>query len=288
MIVKALRRGVRRTVATGRLIGVLYIAELLCALVLTLPLWAILDRFGGWMAGGLDVNFFIELHAYHDAELGGLAKPRQLIVVGYVLACLFFSGGALAVLAGGERCQPSVFWGQAAKFFGRFLRLAVWSLLVLLSVSLAPLAAYGLQKLVYGSDPYEKVLFWGFWLQVGLAVAGLFVYRIVLDYARIHTVLADEKRMRVSLWKGVRFTVGNPGRTLGLAFLLLFAGGVAIALYRPLAGALGAPTSTMVVLLFLLQQLYIIWRMAFRVTRYASQLELYRYNGRNGWGDFCP
>lgn len=276
MIVQALKRGVKGAAAAGRLLGVLYVAELVAGLALTLPLWAILDRFGGWMAGGLDVNFFIELHAYHESELVGLMGLRRLIVVGYFLASLFLSGGALAVLAGGERYQPAFFWGQAAKFFGRFLRLVLWSLLVLATASLVPLAAYGLQRLLYGPDPYEKVIFWGFWLQLGLAVAGLFVYRIVLDYARIHAVLTDEKRMRVSLWQGIRFTFKNLGRTLGLAFLLFLAGGVVLALYRPLASALGAPTGTTVVLLFLLQQLYILWRMAMRVTRYASQLEFYR------------
>ncbi len=277
MILSALRQGISRTFARRRLMGVLYFADLIFALLLTLPLWAVVDSFGGRMAGGLDVNFFIELTAYNETALAGLVAPMLFVVGLYVLVALFFSGGALAVLAGGEGYQPVFFWGQAAKLFGRFLRLLAWSLLVLLTLSLAPLAAYGLQRLLYGSDPYESVLFWGFCLQTGLALVGLFVYRIVLDYARIHAVLTGENRMRVSLWRGVRFTFRHFGRAFGLALLLLLAGLLALGVYRPMAQALSASTTTTVVVaVFSLQQLYVVWRMALRVTRYASELELFR------------
>jgi hypothetical protein len=256
---------------------VLYLANLIFALLLTLPFWAMVDSFGGRLVGGLDVNFLIELTSYNETALAGLVAPMLFVAAVYVLASLFFSGGALAVLSGGEGYRPLVFWGQAAKLFGRFLRLLAWSLLVLATLSLAPLAAYGVQRLVYGSDPYETVVFWGFCLQAGLALVGLFVYRIVLDYARIHAVQTDEKRMRVSLWNGVRFTFRNFGRTFGLALLLLLAGLLAIALYRPIAQTLSASANATVILaMFFLQQLYVLWRTALRVTRYASELELFR------------
>ena len=97
--------------------GVLYFADLIFALLLTLPLWAVVDSFGGRMAGGLDVNFFIELTAYNETALAGLVAPMLFVVGLYVLVALFFSGGALAVLAGGEGYQPVFFGGQAAKLF---------------------------------------------------------------------------------------------------------------------------------------------------------------------------
>ena len=39
---------------------------------------------------------------------------------------------------------------------------------------------------------------------------------------------------------------------------------------------LSGPTPILVGMLFLLQQLYVVWRMALRLTRYAAELELYQ------------
>ncbi len=282
MILKALRTGLNRLRIAKRLVLVYYLVNVCFGVIIALPLWAILNRFvghslmGADIRNGIDAQFIAELIAYNRSGLLSLGLPILFAVAIYGLVSLFMSAGALAVLASGERYQPAVFWGAAGKFFGRFLRLALWSSLLLVVVSLLPLVAFGLQRLIYGSDPYEYISYWGFWIQIGLALLGLFFSCIAMDYARIRAVLTQEKRMRVSLWQGIRFTLENLGGTVGLAVLLFVAGVVALAIYQPLSGGLSGPTPILVGMLFLMQQLYVAWRMALRLTRYASELELYQ------------
>jgi len=102
------------------------------------------------------------------------------------------------------------------------------------------------------------------------------LFGMILDYARIHAVLADERRMLVALREGIRFTFKNFLSTFGLALLLFIIGLIVLVIYNPLVNSLGAPTVLIVTLLFLLQQFYMILRMMLRLTSYASQLDLYR------------
>jgi hypothetical protein len=260
---------------------VFYLASLFFGFLVVLPMWSLLDRFAGQtlmgrdIAQGLDADFLFELIAYNSGSLPGLAVPLFAFAI-YWLVMLFLSGGALSVFARGDGYQPAAFWGASAKYFGRFLRLALWSLILVLVVALLPLLAVGLQRLFFGADPYQNVIVWGSIVQTGLALLGLAFVGICFDYGRVHAVLNDEKKMRRSLWHGVRFTFRNFAATVGLALLLLIVSTVVLATYRPVSNLLGAPTTIAVLLLFFLQQIYMVWRVLMRLTRYGAEIELYR------------
>ena len=88
-------------------------------------------------------------------------------------------------------------------------------------------------------------------------------------------MLTDEYRARISLWQGIKFAFGNFLQTFGLVFLLFIVGTVAFIIYNPIANSLTAPNVIIVIMLFVLQQIYIFYRMMLRLTLYSSQLHLY-------------
>jgi hypothetical protein len=285
MIWKSLKSGLARGWQTKRLVLVFYFASLLLGLTIALPLRSALSSFAGRslagdeLASGITFSFIVELIEYNQAAVVSLWVPIVLGALVYWVGSLFLSGGALAVLVGDQSntaYRTVTFWGSAANFFGRFLRLGLWSLLLLAALSLLPLAAAGIQRLAFGSDPYQYITYWGTWVKVGLAALALFFFRICFDYARIHAVLTDERRTRVSLWRGVRFATGHLYRTIGLALLITLAGAIGLALLRPVTSWLDGTTVVMVVMFILVQQLYVVWRVTLRLTRYASELQLYR------------
>ena len=273
-------RGLDRVWVAKRLILTFYIVNLICALVIALPFWSVLSRFAGQslmgaeMATRIDTAFFLEFLYESRRSIGPIQLLILLMMVLHWLVSLFLSGGAMAVLASGESYWPSVFWGKAAKFYGRFIRLALWSIVPLLVLALLPLAAAGLQRLIYGSDPYQYVTYWGMWIKVGLAAFALALLGVCFDYARIDAVLSNERRMRRALWRGIRFTFRNPVATIGLALVIFLAGAMAYALYRAFSGALDASSVITVSVLVVVQQIYILWRMALRLTRYSSEIAL--------------
>ena len=277
---KSVVRGIDRVRVARRLIVTFYLVNLLCALVLAVPFWSVLSRFAGQSSMGveiatrIDMVFVLEFLYESRQAIDPMRLLILLVMLLHGLVALFLSGGAMAVLASGESYWPSVFWGKAAKFYGRFIRLSLWCIVPLLVLALLPLAAAGLQRLIYGSDPYQYVTYWGMWIRVGLAAFALAFLGVCFDYARIDAVLSNERKMRRALWRGIRFTLRNLVATMGLALLFLLAGAAVYGLYRAFSGALGASSVITVVALVLAQQVYMLWRMALRLTRYSAEIAL--------------
>jgi hypothetical protein len=282
MILTSLKSGLVRAFSTKRLMLVLYLASVLPALAVALPLRDALMSFAGdSLAGselvhGVHADFLAELVTANRAAAPALAVMLALGSTAFWFVSLFLSGGALAILARDEPYRADEFWRGAAMFFGRFLRLTLWSTLLVAVLSLLPLSLREIERLAFGPDPYQYVSYWGTWIDVGAIAVALFFFRICFDYARIHAVLTGEKRTRRSLWYGVRFATGHPIRAGGLAVAVFLLGGVALLLYLAISPAFDGATTALVVAAIVLQQLYVLWRVAMRVTRYGSEISLFK------------
>jgi len=282
MILTSLQPGWQMVRAHKRMLAVFYLANLFFGLLLIWPLRAMLKNFigdsmmGGKLGGALDMDFLFEF-IKHNEQAGSVFFGLVLIVPAVAwLFTLFLSGGALAVFAQDEKYTPARFWGGAAQYFGRFCRLVLWSLPVLVLLFCLQYFESGAQRLFFGKDPYENISYWGGWIKAGLRALSFLLFGMIFDYARIHAVINDENKMRASLGAAIKFVSQNFLATFGLAFLLFAVGALALVIYNPLADSLAAPSGLVILLLFLLQQFYMLFRATLRLTLYASQLHLYR------------
>lgn len=282
MILHSLKFGFAQVRANKRMVAVFYLANLGFGLLLMLPLRSILKSFvgnsqmGAKLGGPLDMNFLIEFLKHTDGVVPAFMGLILIVPAANWLFTLFLSGGAFAVFAGGEKYNAAFFWGNSAKYFGRFVRLTLWSLPVFAILFCLQFIETGVQRLIFGSDPYQNITYWGDWIKVGLRQIGILLFVMVLDYARIHAVLNDERKMRTSLLQGLKFVFGNFLYAFGLAFLLLIVGAAALVVYDPIANSLAAPNALIVIMLFAWQQIYMFFRTLLRLTTYASQLDLYQ------------
>lgn len=282
MILASLQSGWQAVRAHKRMLIVFYAANLIFGLLLIWPLRAMLDSFigssrmGEKLGGTLDMDFLFEF-LRHNEQAGSVFGALVLVVPAIAwLFTLFLSGGALAVFSQTEKYTPARFWGGAAQYFGRFCRLALWSLPVLILLFCLQYLEAGVQRLFFGKDPYENIAYWGGWIKAGLRAISFMLFGMIFDYARIHTVLNDENKMRLSLRAGLKWVAQNFFSTLGLALVLFAVGAVALLIYNPLANNLSAPNTLIIFLLFLLQQGYMLFRATLRLILYASQMHLYR------------
>ncbi len=282
MILNSLKSGFAQVRANKRLVAVFYLANLFFGLLLMLPLRAILKNFignsqmGAKLGGPLDMDFLFEFFKHSSEVVPAFMGLALIVPAANWLFTLFLSGGAFATFAGNEKYNATFFWGNAATYFGRFVRLTLWSVPVLAVLLCLQFLETGIQRLFFGSDPYQNITYWGGWIKIGLRQLGFLLFAMILDYARIHAVLNEERKMRTSLLQGLKFVFGNFLYTFGLALLLLIVGAAALMIYNPIANSLAAPNALIVFMLLVWQQIYMLFRTMLRLTTYASQLDLYR------------
>lgn len=282
MILASLKHGFAQIRSHKRMVLVFYLANLFFGLMLMLPFRAMLSHYlgdsamGAKLAGPLDMDFLVEFLFNQENVVATQMSLLMIIPVLYWLFGLFLSGGALSVFASQDRYTPSQFWSGAATFFGKFVRLALYSVPVLAVLFCVQYLELGVQRLIWGKGAYQNIAYWGGWTRIGLTALCMILFGAIFDYARIHAVLNDEAKMRVSIWQGVKFTFGNFISTFGLAFTMFLAGALLLALYNPLVDNFSAANGLIILLLFLVQQAYMFGRMALKLTLFASEIHLYQ------------
>ena len=282
MVFKSIQSGIAQMWAQKRMVIVFYLINFLFALIMMLPLRSTINSYighslmGAELGGRINMDFVFEL-LFGEGNFISSAFLLLLVVSGlYWLCNLFLSGGAFEVLVKGEKYSPQLFWGGAARYLGRFIRLFLWSIPVLIVLFCLQFIVTGFEKLIWGDDPYQSVTYWLHWLKLIIRYFGIILYLLVFDYARIITVIQDERKTRKSLLRGIGFAFKNFGRTFCFALILFVLGAIILIIYNPLADLLAAPNVLIVLFLFLFQQVYMFARMMLRVTSFAGQLTLYK------------
>lgn len=281
MILNSIKSGIIRVLETKRMVLVYFLASFCFSLVIILPFRAVLSDFvgaslmGAKLGGNLDGDFLFDFFRNKSSALSAVQGLILVIPAFYWLFNLFLSGGAIGVFFSGEKYQPALFWAGCAKYFGRFVRLVLWGIPIFAILFCLQFIASAVEKIGFGSDPYQNISYWFNWIKVGLRYISFLLFWMVIDYARIYTVINDEKKMRRSIWQGVRFTFGNILKTFSISLLLFLTGAIVLFVYNPLADMLSMSSAIVVLLLFLLQQLYMIFRMMLRLTLYSSQIFLF-------------
>ncbi len=281
MILKSVKSGFAQMWANKRLVLVYYLANLFFGLILMLPLRSVLNKFvghslmGAKLGGYLDADFLVEFFKYNSSTIDSIKGLFLIVPLSYWLFSLFLSGGAFSIFASGEEYSPSLFWRNAAKYFGRFVRLVLWCLPVIAVLFCLQFIWSAIERVFFGSDPYQYITYWGGWIKVGLRYVSILLIALVLDYARIYTVLTDERRMRISVLKGIKFVFQKFLLSFGLVLLLFIIGAIVLIIYNPIANALHAPNIVIIFILLLLQQIYMFFRMLLRLTKFSSQMYLY-------------
>ena len=281
MIINSIVSGVKKISQSKRMVGIFYLTNLLMGLLVMFPLRGMLSDFAGNslatknLVGGLNVDFLFEFLTNNSG--GGQMLSGLVLLVACLswLIVLFLTGGALSILMKGEPYDRASFWGNSAKYFGRMFRLWLFSLPVFLVLYLVQMIVPLVVRLAYGSDPYENIKFWGNFIRVGIGYIGIICYYLVFDYARMVVIKNDEKRMTVALFRGLRFTFTNIGRTFVLGLIFFVLGIASLYLYNVIAGRFSGESAFIVFFVILLQQLYILFKSLVKLSLYSSEVEVF-------------
>ncbi len=282
MVFAILKTGFLHMWANKRIVLIFYLASLFFGFAFMLPVRGMLSSFVGeslissQLAGPLNIDVLTEFLVSNRGFSSMTAGMIPFLFTLYGLTGLFLSGGAFAIFDLETTYTAKRFWGNSAYFFGRFLRLFLYSIPLLLLFLIIPIGLNGLQKLIFGADPSEYITYWGKWARIGLRYLGLVIYFLILDYARIITVFRDEQNMRAAIAGGIRFVFSNFRRTFTLIFAFWLIGVIALLIYNSVSDLFSASNAGFVILMILVQQLFMFFRMTLKLALWGGEVSFYK------------
>ena len=222
---------------------------------------AFYDNLEDWLTGRL----FVE----HPALVAAAAL--------YALVWLFLLGGVLDRFARPAESAVRARFAQACGlYFFRLLRLAVLGLALYFAIY--KLERWLLERVEDLTRDATRE-----WTVLGASLAAyllaallVLLVHLVLGYAKVATVVENQRSVLVAVLRGARFTVTHPRRTLGLYFGLLAVGALMLLIYAAVAPGTLQSSPVGIGWAFLVGQVYLVAKLFMRLTLLGGQTALFQ------------
>ncbi len=287
-IIKAYKSGFKDTVTNLRLITIGYLFLLVPGLLIALSYRSSFEeaigRFisPGNLLNGFDFTAYSELMEFEGEKISAATSQAVWLVIFYVFVSLFISGGIIFSLKnkGSKGNLLSLITG-GSRFFWRFLKLNFYTMvvhLIIASIIYTPFAILVMNSFEHAAT--EKSVFFLF-LPFGIFHLIVMLYLFTINnYAKFALVHNNSRKVLRSLWSAVKFVSGKFFGAYTLTLLLLIVPIVLLIGYMKLSGSLQMTSGMMILVVFILQQIYVWLRVANKVWFLAGQFEYYKMNNR--------
>ncbi len=295
MVLTSLLSGLRTVWANRFLVGMMFLFKLGSSLLLFFPLYLMLSSSfarsvtAARFLSGIDLSLIIDF-IYRWRE----ALPVYLVTFGLVCCLLvvvfiFLSGGFWGLLRDDLGKRPTCskmerFFGYAGKHFWGMLKIALLLAVLYFTAFLVFVVFNAVLRAMVGKVSLEDLSSWRILSRVGVAVFLFFLVNMIGDYLRISLVENHGERFFDVMGTALKFLLTNFWRALSLYYLLsLLLAGLILA-YIGLGRVMnGLPdTGFLVFLVFLVQQVFVLFRSFGRLVCYCSQLAFYQQRSKAG------
>jgi len=258
----------------------LFLVEFIIALVLLNPL---ASQFNQMFSNSLSAHEILQGQGtnsifeflVHKAQT--IAVQRQILLLAgffYLVVTIFFNAGIISSLLEKRNFKSAFFFQSAGHFFGRLLRLFIWSWPFYLIALLLYSILGKIFKLISGES--EPLIFIFFILNI-IILAFVFLFiKMGFDYTKIALISEDKKSIIKTNFKTWKFVWKNKGKSLSLFYLIVFLGIMLGVIYFSLSSLLHINTWIAIILLFVLQQLFIFSRTGTRLIYFSSLIYLFQ------------
>ncbi|GEM_PF-1209721 len=277
----AIQGAMRRALSRKRMIGLYWLFHTLCAALAAVPLMGFIvphlarSRYGEELLRQFDFMWITELLGItRDSPLTVSGAAAAAAACLAMLGSLFLAGGAVKLIVfEAVPYSPSEFWEGCGRCFWRLLRLMLYSLLFFGAVLLVDgLLNKGARKL-WGEGMVEEPLVLALWFRQTLMVLLLGFVVTAMDFSKVRLVADDSRRSLRAAFGSVRFVWAHM-RFFFPAWLVL--GAIWLLgtwLYVQVSKRIDAVTMPSILFLIVLQQVYVVFRIALRMLSWGTAAE---------------
>ncbi len=280
---KAILNGMGTTFRKPRLLVILYVVNVLFALVVAFPFLALVQAELGRSLLGVsvrpvDLMWIGEAVLKHQDALAAIVAGVVACGVAYLALHIFLNGGIVGRLLDREgSAKLGAFAGDCGRYFWRFVRLFLVSLVFLvLTLGIVMQLVSALFAPLSESAVTE-------WLPLILsnlhflaALLLLSIVHMIVDYARIAVVADEERKVLKALRHALTFLRKRFFRAWAIYLLIVALTVIGSVVFYLVLGALGAPAVVQVAAALVWMQLHIAFRIWIRTLFIAAQAEFYR------------
>ena len=282
-IITSYTTGFKSTFNTKKLVTTIYIITFLMALMLAIPFSGTIQKEAGnsmafsALLKGFDYTVYQDFMNHSAKAIQPYISTAIWLGIFYLLFTIFFEGGILKVLKRKEdKFTLRFFWEASAKYFSRFLRLAIYMIItlaitaVILFFILAQILSF-----VYKSAPNESYIFYTLLIGIIIYLLIFIFLLIVTDYAKVMIVENDEYRPFRTIVRSFSFSFKHFLCTYFLYLLLLIVPIILFLIYFKIESAIGMTSGWRILLIFIIQQLLVWCRVFTKIWILGSELTLY-------------
>lgn len=201
----------------------------------------------------------------------------SILAFAYLLSSTFLAGGFVGIYAKTYRVTFPEFLMEGAKYFGRFFRLSLLSLIVyyLLFNFLVDWWTGSIPRWT-AEEPSEMTPFIYYMIKNVVVILIVGFITICFDYAKIRMVVDDRISALFAVAAAVKFAARHVWKVSGVYLGLNLVGVLFVAVYGFLERQIPQTGYWTILLVFLFQQIYMLSRFWLKASFYATQTDLYQ------------
>lgn len=304
-----IREGLRRITASPQLIFFLWLFNFAMALPLALVMSDQIESSLGAslryenLRSGFDMDWYEEFS--HNARAFGQTFSPAVIGIGpflgnleswldgslwtgnaglvglgagYIIVWIFLLGGILQrCTQPNERLTIELFFSACGRYFLRFMLLVMISAVFyfFIFIFIAPTLFSFITNATRDATVERSVFFMvaGAYMLIAFLLATV---NMVFDYAKISTVIRDQRNMLTATMDGFRFVFAHPAKAYGLYFILGGCMLLALGFYSLIAPGANQANRFSIFLAFLIGQVFLVIKLIVRLTFFGGQMALYQ------------
>ena len=294
-IISSIREGVSGIWAVKFLIGLMFLFKLISAFVLVFPLYLMFSSSFGAnvkasnLLSGFDPSLLIDF-VYHWRQTLPVYFFMFLLVCGIVIVIyLFLSGGFWGSLRDQLKRKKfstptdppetnlEKFFGYSGRYFGGMLKIALLMIPLYLLAFMLVTIFNVIFVSIFGKVHVWEVTSWRMIVRILITLFLFLGFKMMGDYMRISLVENDGEPFWIVIKRALRFVLTNASVALSLYYILAVVWLIIFLMYlgasKMIQGIL--PIGILVLVTFIVQQIYTAFISFYRLVYYSSQLNLY-------------
>jgi len=283
-VFEALKLGNIQPFSNKRLIGLLWIINLITAFLLGIPIYIVFNRYTGYslmgekLKSGLELAFLFELLQKNSSLFVAIIICLFIVCILYIFTGIFVNGSAISIMHHKEKkFLFRNFFRHGGNYFGRFLRLFIISLFSYIIICYLIIHRWIFSPLIGRltiSAPSDTLLIKLIIIEIAAIIAAAGLITMIFDYAKVGTIVEDRRSMILNFFRSVGFVLRYMHKTLFLYVFVTVEAIVLIILYFILSSQIQLLQH--ILFMFLFQQLFILSKFWIKLNYFGGEISLFK------------